>query len=381
MKIIFFHNTITHYRAPLFSYLHNNSNIEFVFTKINDYKKIYDLNFGSEKFDFNYKAINRISDIIKILKGKDFDIVVLPPIDYIKDFFYAMTINMCLFFRPNIRKVYFSERWVSEKRPLKKKITDLLKDISIKICTAKVDRFIVSGSKAREYLNRILKVNNNKIITSPDCSLIETLSQVKIRDSYNISTNSKILLYFGRIIERKGILNIIKAFEKIERNFDDIILLICGDGNKKSEYEKFVSENNISNVIFTGSVSPDLRYDYFKEAYIFMYPSYYYNGDIEAWGLSVNEAMQIGVPVITTDAVGSAYDLILNKETGYMVKENDVNAIYNALKDILNNPQKRDLFGKNAKALIDSCFTYEISGRVFVNTFKKLIGHDEISKI
>jgi glycosyltransferase involved in cell wall biosynthesis len=59
---------------------------------------------------------------------------------------------------------------------------------------------------------------------------------------------------------------------------------------------------------------------------------YYY----EAWGLVLNEAMQFGKPVITTDAVGSAPDLIKN---GSIVKNNDVESLYQAIKTIAKDPQ------------------------------------------
>ena len=59
----------------------------------------------------------------------------------------------------------------------------------------------------------------------------------------------------------------------------------------------------------------------------------YRGGRVDVWGLTLNEAMQFNNILISTDAVGSAYDLIDNGVNGYMVESENVNQLCQAIKE------------------------------------------------
>jgi glycosyltransferase involved in cell wall biosynthesis len=128
----------------------------------------------------------------------------------------------------------------------------------------------------------------------------------------------------------KGILISLKVFQKLQNN--NTYLLICGEGDFKQTCEKWVEANNISHVIFAGKVQPSERINYYKRATVFVLPSFSSNGIIEAWGLTVNEALEAGCPVIATDAVGSSYDL-LDGKSGIQIESCNVDAVSNAIKN------------------------------------------------
>jgi glycosyltransferase involved in cell wall biosynthesis len=70
----------------------------------------------------------------------------------------------------------------------------------------------------------------------------------------------------------------------------------------------------------------------------------------EPWGLVANEAMNAGLPVVATDAVGAAAGgLILDEETGLVVPERDTAALANALTRMTTNPSLRDTLGATAR--------------------------------
>lgn len=77
------------------------------------------------------------------------------------------------------------------------------------------------------------------------------------------------------------------------------------------------------------------------------------------WGLTFNELMSIGKPVIGTEAIGSAYDLIKDGVNGFMVPEKDSDALYSAMKKIASDPELEKEMGKESKRIIDKGFTYE----------------------
>jgi glycosyltransferase involved in cell wall biosynthesis len=71
----------------------------------------------------------------------------------------------------------------------------------------------------------------------------------------------------------------------------------------------------------------------------------------ENWGLVINEAMSMSLPIITTTAVGAAYDLVVDGHNGFIVKDNHIVDLYKAMERIL----RLDLvqMGINSRTLFD----------------------------
>lgn len=88
-------------------------------------------------------------------------------------------------------------------------------------------------------------------------------------------------------------------------------------------------------------------------------PSLYAASDIfvllsasEPWRLVINEALVAGLPVITTDDVGAAADLVTSKETGQVYAAGDVRALTEGLDEWFSDPEKISKMANNAKSLI-----------------------------
>jgi len=102
---------------------------------------------------------------------------------------------------------------------------------------------------------------------------------------------------------------------------------------------------------------------------VLIYPSVSL-GTVEEWGLAVNEAMSLGKPVVVTEVLGSAYELVKPEYNGYVVPEKDVDAIYNATRKLLDDPALRAKMGENGRRTINEDFTHEHSSRVFLALVK-----------
>lgn len=119
-------------------------------------------------------------------------------------------------------------------------------------------------------------------IENIDKKLIETL-----RKNLNISKKDFIIIFVGRLASEKNVEFLLKAHQKIIKDYPSIKLLIIGDGPDKEKYEKLVENLNIeNNVIFNGKAA-------WEEI-----PYYYHCSDIfatasksETQGLTVIEAM------------------------------------------------------------------------------------------
>src|SRR5262249_50475598 len=72
----------------------------------------------------------------------------------------------------------------------------------------------------------------------------------------------------------------------------------------------------------------------------------------ETWGVVVNEAAASGLPLVLTDRVGAAYDLLRDGENGFLVPADDVPAAAEALRKLAGDPELRHRMGARSRELV-----------------------------
>lgn len=363
-KVLFLHTTITWYRIPFFKALSDIINVKYIFTKVSVGEKEYNLRTNyNELKGLNYEILNNKSKIqwkiFHTVLHEDYDVIIVPVLDG-----FGETIDAIIsFILAKIRKKpisYFWERWDPPIRdlPLGERIKKYIKKGVFKFFIKWADVCIVPGTKSYEYFSEA-GVKNDRIFIAPDASeIIEYNKKLNVRDTYGIDKSSRIILYFGRIIKRKGLDYLIKAFKELESKYSDIHLLICGEGEFKAECIEIANELNIKNITFVGSVDPEERAAYFEECNIFVLPSYFAEGMVEPWGLTINEVMQFSKPVIATTAVGAAYDMIINGQNGYIIEERNLEQLVKSLDNILISREIEIKMGLQSKEIVENGFKY-----------------------
>jgi glycosyltransferase involved in cell wall biosynthesis len=78
----------------------------------------------------------------------------------------------------------------------------------------------------------------------------------------------------------------------------------------------------------------------------------------EAFGLAIVEAMAVGVPVVAT-ATGGAREIVADNETGRLVEIGDINALAQAISQLLNDPDERRRISENARQIVAERFSVE----------------------
>jgi glycosyltransferase involved in cell wall biosynthesis len=132
----------------------------------------------------------------------------------------------------------------------------------------------------------------------------------------------KNFLYVGRLSKEKNIELLLKAFKlKPELN-----LKIIGDGPLKDKLFKLKS----SNVNFLGYLSNADIGKHFVDSDVFILPS-----NMEPWGLVIEEAIYFNTPIICSDKVGSAFDLVNKPKTGIVFKSKSVDSLLKSIDNIL----------------------------------------------
>ena len=178
------------------------------------------------------------------------------------------------------------------------------------------------------------------------------------------------------MIKRKGVDYLIKAFKLISNKFDKAVLVIVGGKDfyqldakiEERKLKKLVRKLNLEKkVIFTGHVPHKKVKKYYQSADIFVCPSIT-TSIAEPWGFVIEEAMSFGLPVIATDAVGAAYDLIKNGKNGFIVEEKNVKMLAKIMERLLKNKKLRKQLGDRSRKTIK-----KINKRKLIKKWKELL--------
>lgn len=154
--------------------------------------------------------------------------------------------------------------------------------------------------------------------------------------------NKKILLYLGRIHEKKGVDLLIKAFSLVK---PDYYLVIAGPKDKYTKkMQKLAIKLSIKNIIFTGMLKNDLKWGAFQSSNAFILPSHQEN-----FGIAVVEALACGVPVLITNKVNIWGKI--KKENAGIIENDNLNGTIKLLNSIdkLNKNNTIKCFEKHFK--------------------------------
>lgn len=164
----------------------------------------------------------------------------------------------------------------------------------------------------------------------------------QLRPSQNISRPLK-MLFVGRLVYYKGCEILLKAFKEV----DNAELTIIGDGELRAKLEnEAVKYNMTSKVHFLGNVEEERLFNAFEECDVFILPSI---AKSEAFGLVQIEAMAYGKPVINTNLPSGVPYVSLDHVTGLTVPPNDVQALADAIRWMVDHEEERIEMGKRAR--------------------------------
>lgn len=188
-----------------------------------------------------------------------------------------------------------------------------------------------------------------------------------LKQRLGISAEKKVILFAGRIVEYKGVAELLDAFTALDR--DDCILMIVGSHNfgsgETSEFEKKIkaSFSHLKDkVIFTGFVPYQEMWKYYKLADAAVFPSMWE----EPAGLVMIEAAAAGIPVITTRSGGIPE--YLNDELAIFLDRDEhiITNLKNAISEVLNNEDRWNMQAKKASVFVKNNFSKETFYQTFV---------------
>ena len=149
-------------------------------------------------------------------------------------------------------------------------------------------------------------------------------------------------LFVGRLEEVKNVRLLLEAFAEVKQKTNDVSLLIVGDGSLKNELEQYAYDHQIRDVVFAGYIVFPEIIKYYKVSDAFVLPSSY-----EPWGLVVNEAMTLDLPVIVSSDVGCRADLLEEGKNGFVFESGQKQDLVKKMESIkTDNDHKMSLAAK-----------------------------------
>jgi glycosyltransferase involved in cell wall biosynthesis len=183
---------------------------------------------------------------------------------------------------------------------------------------------LATGSAAAAYLS-YYGIPPGRIRIFPN-----TIDVAAYRDAANVARErrpevlarhglpDRFILYVGRLVERKGILDLLDAHAALPAEAPRLV--VVGDGPLRDEIVRYPRARAV------GFVAPQELPQYYGLADLVVVPSH-----DEPWGVAVNEALAAGAPVVVSDAVGAGPDLVQPGRNGLIYEAGDVGALTRAL--------------------------------------------------
>ena len=160
-------------------------------------------------------------------------------------------------------------------------------------------------------------------------------SKLKIENT----KHSFALLYVGRVVEEKGIGELLKALAIVKNDICGIFLYVVGGGKDLDRFKILTNELKIKDVVnYVGEVENTEVTRYYQKADVFVYPSVRQEG----FPMVLAEAMFSRVPIIAS-RIGGIPSVIEDDKTGFLIAPRNVQSLVLAIKKFYSNPP----FGKN----------------------------------
>lgn len=170
-----------------------------------------------------------------------------------------------------------------------------------------------------------------------------------------------VVLHVGRLIAHKAVDVLVRAAASA-----GVRLHVVGDGPDRPTLEQLASQLS-ADVTFSGELAGDELAAAYAAADVFALAS-----RRETWGVVVNEAAAAGLPLVLSDAVGAAGDLLRDGENGFLVRAGDVMELAAVLRRLAGDTDLRRRMGARSRDLVAG-WGYEPSVEAFVRLAEELV--------
>ncbi len=228
------------------------------------------------------------------------------------------------------------------------------------------DSFFIeeSSAKRKEQIKKVFSMAEKVVVLSEEWKTFFVQNEISSSEKTLVVHNgvkipikkekdytNKNVMFLGRLDEKKGIYDLIKAIPQILKMCPDAEFYFAGDGEMQKSKELVEKLDLNKQVHFEGWIAKNEKEALFEKCSVFVLPTYF-----EAMPMSVLEAMSYGLATITTE-VGGIPQIIQNGENGVFITPGDINEIAETTTAILLDEEKKKFLGENAIDKIKNDFS------------------------
>jgi glycosyltransferase involved in cell wall biosynthesis len=156
-------------------------------------------------------------------------------------------------------------------------------------------------------------------------------------------------LFVGRLVQAKGVLSMIKAWERMPQS---IPLMIAGDGPCREQLESQLKNGKLSSITYLGRLSRPDTLATMKKARFLIFPSEWYEG----FPVTIAESFACGVPVICS-RLGSMQEIVTDGLTGLHFQAGDTEDLGKKVEWAWAHPEEMDAMGRLARREFETKYT------------------------
>lgn len=374
MRVAILTEIISPYRIPVFNHLASHPEIDLKVIFASETEELRHWRVPKEQIRFNYEVLpGRViartyqnsslffnPTIIQTLHRGHFDTIIFGGYHH---FSYWLALAYSKLISKDI--ILWNESTLKDFR-FESKLRHGFKTLLIR----SFNRYVVPGTAQRDYLMSF-GIQPNTIWTAPNAVDVEFFSETceqarqnKIALKALLGIQEDVVLFVGRLIDEKGVKDLLQAFERINENYN-VTLVIVGSGEQEQQYRDYVETCGLR-VVFTGFQQQEDLPRYYGIADIFVFPTH-----TDTWGLVLNEAMSCSLPLIASSAAGATGDLVKHDWNGYIYETGDIDTLVKYIETLLDSSEMRETMGNHSREMIES-YTPEKCAQGFANVILRL---------
>ena len=179
------------------------------------------------------------------------------------------------------------------------------------------------------------------------------------------SCEAKRIISVGRLVYQKGYDNLIDIFKVVNKTHPDWKLDIFGDGPLKNQLLQKIKSDGLEDIVNLKGISNNIPSELSLSS-IFVLSSHF-----EGFSMVLVEAMNQGVPCVSFACPNGPSDIVKTGLNGILVADQDMDGMIKALNFMIENPDKRVEYGKNAPNSVKH-FSKELIAQMWMTLFNEI---------
>lgn len=285
--------------------------------------------------------------IVARLKRREFDVAVIPGWSMPTSVASAVACRA-----RGIPYVIFSETHGRSPRPAWLRMT---KRVALRPLIRGAGAWLATGTLSEDFLaqhgaerSRIFRFANTPDVEALSRRIDEARGfREATRRALGVPAGEPLVLFVARLIGAKDPAALLAAQAILEARGGAPWLVLVGEGAQGNPLREFVRSRRLARVVFAGTREPQDLPAIWAAADLFVLPSRH-----EPWGVVVNEAMAAGLPVVLSDRVGAAPDLLEDGVNGRLFPSGDAERLAAAIAEIAGDADLRARMGAASRRVV-----------------------------